>query len=82
MLIISQRAWSTSDTAALAAHIESTMRLVRRRQLGPAQEPVLLLPQANSADHPLEQGELLAALGGIASRERIMLAGAAAITEQ
>ena len=79
MLIISQRAWSASDTAALAAHIESAMRLVRRRQLGPAQEPVLLLPQAISADEPLEQGELLAALGGIASRERIMLAGAAAV---
>ena len=79
MLIISQRAWSTSDTAALAAHIESTMRLVRRRQLGPVVEPVLLLPQAISAYEPLKQSEVLAVLGGIASKERIMLAGAAAV---
>lgn len=79
ILIISQQAWSAADTAALAANIESTMTLVRRRQLAPLVEPVLLLPQANPTSDPREQSELLAALGEIASREQIMLAGAAAV---
>lgn len=79
MLIISQRAWSTSDTDALTRHIEDTMALVRRRQLMPAAEPVLLLPQAISADKPPEQDALLTALGSIASKEQIMLAGAATV---
>ena len=80
MLIISQRAWSASDTDALAAHIERTMKLVRRRQLDPAVEPLLLLPQAVGADEAPGQGALLAVLGGIASSERVMLAGAAGVT--
>ena len=80
MLIISQRAWSASDTDALAAHIERTMKLVRRRQLDPAVEPLLLLPQAVPADQAPGQGALLALLGDIASSERVMLAGAAGVT--
>ena len=56
------------------------MRLVRRRQLDPAAEPLLLLPQAAPSDEAPEQGALLSALGDIASTERVMLAGAAGVT--
>ncbi len=79
MLIISQRAWSATDTAALAAQIEGAMQLVRRRQIAPGVEPLLLLPQAAPADKAPELGTLLAALGDIASTERVMLAGAAGV---
>ncbi|MFK7957061.1 MAG: nitrilase-related carbon-nitrogen hydrolase [Lysobacterales bacterium] len=79
MLIISQRAWVASDTAALASHIETTMALVRRRQLEPAVEPIVLLPQALVSGEPVQQSELLEALGAIASRQSIMLAGAATV---
>lgn len=79
MLIISQRAWSATDTESLAAHIESAMKLVRRRQLDPRAEPLVLLPQAVPADDAPGQDTLLAALGDIASTERVMLAGAAGV---
>ncbi len=79
MLIISQRSWNATDTEALAAYVESAMKLARRRQVDPAVEPLLLLPQSAPADQAPRQGELLAALGDIASSERIMLAGAAGV---
>ena len=79
MLIISQRAWSATDTEALAAHVENAMKLVRRRQLDPKAEPLLLIPRAAPADEAPEQATLLAALGDIASTERVMLAGAAGV---
>ena len=79
MLIISQRAWSARDTAALAAYIEGALKLVRRRQLDPKAEPLLLLPQAVPADDAPEQDTLLAALGDIAASEKVMLAGAAGV---
>ena len=79
MLIISQRAWSATDTEALAAYVESAMKLVRRRQLDPKAEPLLLLPQAVAADDAPERDTLLAALGDIAASEKVMLAGAAGV---
>ena len=79
MLIISQRAWSATDTEALAAYIESAIKLARRRQLDGKAEPLVLLPQAIAADDAPEQDTLLAALGDIASSERILLAGAAGV---
>ena len=79
MLIISQRAWNAADTEALAAYVESAMKLVRRRQLDPKAEPLLLLPQAVPADNAPEQDTLLAALGDIAGSEKVMLAGAAGV---
>ena len=79
MLIISQRAWSATDTEALAAHVENAMKLVRRRQFDPKAEPLLLIPRAAPADDAPEQETLLAALGDIASTERVMLAGAAGV---
>ena len=79
MLIISQRAWSATDTEALAAHIEGAMKLARRRQLDPKAEPLLLLPQAVPSDDAPERDTLLAALGDIAASENAMLAGAAGV---
>ena len=79
MLIISQRAWNATDTEALAAYVESAMKLVRRRQLDPKAEPLLLLPQAVPADDAPERDTLLAALGDIAASEKVMLAGAAGV---
>lgn len=79
MLIISQRAWNATDTEALAAYVESAMKLVRRRQLDPKAEPLLLLPQAVPADDAPQPGTLLAALGDIAASEKVMLAGAAGV---
>ncbi len=79
MLIISQRAWSATDTAALAAHIESAMKLVRRRQFDTRAEPLLLLPQAVPSDDAPDQAALLAALGDIAASAKVTLAGAAGV---
>ena len=80
MLIISQRAWNATDTEALAAYVESAMKLVRRRRLDPKAEPLLLLPQAVPADDAPERDTLLAALGDIAASENVMLAGAAGVS--
>ncbi|WP_446830122.1 nitrilase-related carbon-nitrogen hydrolase [Candidatus Foliamicus sp.] len=77
MLIISQTAWSAGDAAALATNIHNAMEQVRQRQLDALDEPLLLLPQAEPADEAPEQSALLAALGEIAARESILLAGAA-----
>ncbi len=79
MLIISQRAWSVADSAALGEYINATMAFLRRRQLEVDAEPLLLLPQAAVADEAPAQSELLAALGRIAAEERIALAGAAPV---
>ena len=79
MLIISQRAWNATDTEALAAYVESAMKLVRRRQLDTRAEPLLLLPQAVPSDEAPEQAALLAALGDIAASEKVTLAGAAGV---
>ena len=79
MLIISQRSWNATDTEALAAYVESAMKLVRRRQLDPKAEPLLLLPQAVPAEDAPERDTLLAALGDIAASEKVMLAGAAGV---
>ena len=68
-----------TDTEALAAYVESAMKLVRRRQLDPKAEPLLLLPQAVAADDAPERDTLLAALGDIAASEKVMLAGAAGV---
>ncbi len=82
MLIISQRAWSAADTQALATHIEDILKLARRRQLGPAAEPLLLLPQSAPAAEAPGQDALLAALGDIAASGKVMLAGAAGVASK
>ena len=83
MLVISQTPWSTSDIDAAAEHIEKTMNLIRRRQLIPGPEPVFLLPLATTgAGEQLQQDELLARLGTVASKVQAVLAGGAFVASE
>ncbi|MEM6573241.1 MAG: nitrilase-related carbon-nitrogen hydrolase [Pseudomonadota bacterium] len=79
MLVISQQAWVTSDTEALAGHIERLVALVRRRQLEPVEEFLVLLPHGTAGAEPVAAEPLWAALGSIASVQGIMLAGSAVV---
>jgi len=83
MIIISQKSWSPADLAGLSRDICAITELARRRRVGLAEEPMLvLLPEAELADSPVPQAQLLAALGEIAAAEGILLAGASSVATE
>ncbi|MEM7704302.1 MAG: nitrilase-related carbon-nitrogen hydrolase [Pseudomonadota bacterium] len=79
MLVISQQAWVTSDTDTLAHHVEHLVSLVRRRQLEPVEELLVLLPHGTVEAEPVAADQLWSALGSIASVQGVMLAGSAVV---
>lgn len=79
MLIISQTAWRVDDVTALATHVTNAIEFASRRRIQSTTEPLLLLPQAESAATGVSQAELLGAIGEIAAAVGTQLAGAAAV---
>jgi len=77
MLIISRQPWSSNKIDELESHIEALSRAACQRHFADGPACLLLLPLAGRVAKPLALEALVAALGKIAKRLNIELAGAA-----
>lgn len=81
MLIVSQKAWSASDIAALESSLGQELDLVRQRSWGANVEPFVLLPHAEYGAAPDEE-TLWQALSSLAKGTNVSLAGSARVATE
>lgn len=81
MLVISQRAWTSDDQAALARHVGGIAGAMKRFAVSRAQPPLILLPQATASPKAPDKAVVLKGLGQLASANGVFLAAAALVKD-
>lgn len=79
MLYLSQKKWSADNLSDLSTHLDEIVSATSRFEVSDPIEPVVLLPQADTAKNVPDQKQVLAQLASMAAERNLYLAGSVAV---